>query len=126
MTVARLLALGSFALATGCAPVTWEHQASGSPPTAAEAAECRRSAYMEAQHQASFHSFARQRFYQDGTGRIIYDSWLPFGRYEPFLLEPDLFRFCLEAKGYRLVPARPADSASDGRPGLQASEFPHR
>jgi hypothetical protein len=45
----------------------------GTPPTVAETEECRRSAYIEAQHRAFFYSFARPHFYRDRRGRRIYD-----------------------------------------------------
>jgi hypothetical protein len=111
---AWLFALVSFALAGGCTQTVWEHRAFSTPPTAAEIGECRRSAYSDAQHRAFFYAFARQRSYLDQSGRLIYDSWLPFGYYDPSVLERDLFRYCLEGKGYRAVPARPADRAMDG------------
>jgi hypothetical protein len=113
MACVRLLAIGPLALVCGCTPMAWEHQSFGTPPTVAETEECRRSAYVEAQHRAFFHSFVRPRFYRDRRGRLIHDPWPPFGRYDPFFLEQDLFRFCLQAKGYRLVPTRSAD-AMDG------------
>jgi hypothetical protein len=89
--------------------MVWEHQAFGSSPTATEVEECRRSAYFEARQRAFFYSFARPRFVR-GRGRLIYYPRSPFGYYDPFFLEQDLFRFCLRAKGYRLVPARSADT----------------
>jgi hypothetical protein len=89
--------------------MVWAHQSFGTPPTVAETEECRRSAYREAQHRALFYSVVRPRSYHDPKGRLVPDPWPSFG-YDPFLLEEDLFRFCLQAKGYRLVRARPADA----------------
>src|SRR4051812_27960372 len=108
MARAPLLALGSLVLTCGCTPLAWEHRSFGTPPTVAETEECRRSAFIEAQYRAFFYRFARPHFYRDRRGRRIYDPWPSYGRYDPFFLEQDLFRFCLRAKGYRLVPARPA------------------
>ncbi len=120
----RLLALAPLALVCGCTstPMAWEHQSSGTPPTVAETEECRRSAYAEAQHRAFFYSVVRPRTYRDGRGNVVYEPWPPYG-YDPYLLEQDLFRFCLQAKGYRLVPARPAAAmgSEPDRPGISAS-----
>lgn len=110
MTRAPLLTWGSLALAGGCTPMVWEHRSFGTPPTVVESEECRRSAYREAQHHAYFYAFTRPRFYRDGRGGPILDPWPSFGADDPFFPEQGLYRFCLRAKGYHLVPAPPLDS----------------
>jgi hypothetical protein len=118
MTSMRFLAIGALALACGCTPAAWEHESRGTPPSVAEEEECRRSAYMEAQHHAYFYSFVRPHVFRDRKGRLIHDPWPPIG-YDPLYQEQELFRYCLQAKGYRLVPARPAETTDGERPSLR-------
>jgi hypothetical protein len=117
MASARLLAIGSLAVfACGCAPMVWENQASGTPPTEAELDACRRLAHIESWHRAFVYGSTRQRIYDTRTGRLLYDPWPPFGYYDPYVLEEGAFRSCLQAKGYRLVPVDEPEDASGGEP----------
>ncbi len=109
--VARALAMTVLAcFAAGCTPVQWQHASLGTAPSGAELNYCERSAYYEAQRQAFFGDFMRPRFAVGRDGRIYP---VPFGYYhsyhDRFFLERELFDYCMRAKGYRLVPARPAD-----------------
>lgn len=106
MNARRLLAgalLGG--LAAGCTPVTWQHAALGVAPSQAELGECNQSAYLEAQRQAFFYSFARPRYYASRNGRYYYSPWSRYAANDRFFLERDLFDYCMRAKGYRLVEA---------------------
>lgn len=103
--LARLLIIA--ALLGACTPVQWEHARFGGAATADEVQECERAAYFEAQRQAFF---SRGPWYPYYAGRRFYrDPWGPFGRQNSFFLERDLFDYCMRAKGFRLVPVRPAD-----------------
>lgn len=107
MCARRIVAIAVLGgLTAACAPVEWQHTAFGVAPSEAEISECNRSAYLEAQRQAFVYDFTRPRFY----GRPPY--YAPWPRYsygDRFFLERDLFDYCMRARGYQLVPARPAD-----------------
>jgi hypothetical protein len=110
-----LVLVGGLAVLVGCGPrLMWQHQSFGTPPTQAEIDECRRDAYLEAQQQAFFYDFARPGFFVDRAGRLRPAPFTRFRPHDPFFLEQDLFRFCMRARGYRLVPAPPAEGAADG------------
>jgi hypothetical protein len=104
MNVSRLLAgalMGG--LAAACTPVAWQHAALGVAPSEAELGECNQAAYLEAQRQAFFYSFARPRYHIGRDGRYRFSPW-PSSYYgDRFFLERDLFDYCMRAKGYRLV-----------------------
>lgn len=118
----RMLVLAGVTALAGCGPpLVWQHRSFGTPPTQAEVDECRRDAYLEANRQAFYYDFAWPRYYgwsgwYGWPGWYGYDPFYRYGPYDPYLLEQDLYRFCLRARGYHLVPARPADEAAkDGR-----------
>jgi hypothetical protein len=108
--IARALAMTVIAfLVAGCTPMQWQHAVSGTPPSQADLSYCEQSAYYEAQRQAFLNDFMWPRFAYDRNGLV---RPLPFGTYpyrDRFFLERDLFDYCMRAKGYRLVPVRPAD-----------------
>jgi hypothetical protein len=92
-------------VAAGCTPVTWQHASLGVAPSQAELGECNQAAYLEAQRQAFFYSFARPRYYAARDGRYYYSPWSRYAANDRFFLERDLFDYCMRAKGYRLVEA---------------------
>ncbi len=88
--------------ASGCTPVAWQHASLGVAPSQAEVTECNQSAYLEAQRQAFFYSFARPPYYYAGRPGW-YRPWPRYAANDSFFLERDLFDYCMRAKGYRLV-----------------------
>jgi hypothetical protein len=109
--VAPALALTALAVAlAGCTPMQWQHASYGNAPSNDELGYCDQSAYYEAQRQAFFSDFMQPRYVVGRDGRIYPRA--PFARYpyrDRFYMERQLFDYCMRAKGYQLVPARPAD-----------------
>jgi hypothetical protein len=110
MSAHRILAVALLGgLLGACAPVQWQHASLGMAPSEAEVGECNRSAYLEAERQAFFYGFgygfARPRY----AGRPYYAPWPRYSYGDRFLLERDLFDYCMRAKGYELVPVQQTD-----------------
>jgi hypothetical protein len=91
-------------LIVGCTPVQWQHASLGTPPSADELGYCNHSAYYEAQRQAFFDDFAWPYYRRYPYGFHPYRN--------QFFRERDLFDYCMRARGYQLVPVRPADRNS--------------
>ncbi|HEX6980339.1 MAG TPA: hypothetical protein VF342_13670 [Alphaproteobacteria bacterium] len=106
-SLAVFLLPGMITLAA-CTPVQWQHASFGTAPTSGELNECERAAYLEAQRQAFFYQLYRPRVLVGRDGRF-YPAPLGFEPGNTYFLERDLFDYCMRAKGFRLVPIRPAD-----------------
>ena len=99
---ARILAPAALAfLIMGCTPVQWQHASMGTAPSADELGYCNQSAYYESQRQAFFDDFMWPRYHRFGRFHSPYRN--------QFFRERDLFDYCMRARGYQLVPVRPAD-----------------
>jgi hypothetical protein len=103
------MALVAGALA-GCTPMQWQNTALGTAPTSAERGFCDRSAYHEAYRYALYDDFSlRPRYYLGRDGRHYPIPSYPSPYQDRFFVERRLFDDCMQAIGYQLVPARPAD-----------------
>lgn len=96
------------AVLAGCTPVQWQDPVTGALPSAGEQDYCSSSAFHEARRQAFFASMMRRPYF-DRFGRFRHDPWSRFGYADQWSLEQDLYSYCMRARGYRLVPVRPAD-----------------
>jgi len=98
--IATLLTLAS--LAAACAPMQWARQDAGAEQIGRDEQECRQKARREAQNRAWMHRVEPVV----GPGFVVWPSGAtvdPFGN--QLLEESRLTQFCMESKGYMLVPA---------------------
>ena len=93
----RLLFVLCLLVVAGCAPLEWSRPDATPDQARADAADCQRRAWQEAQ----FRSFAYTPPRRSGRWRDPFWS-------DPFFDETRLARFCMEARGYQLqaVPQR--------------------
>jgi hypothetical protein len=102
----RAATLSLFVLGlSACTPMEWVRPDTDPAQKNADAQACQQAAWREAQ----FHAYWYQHQFQPivvGPGRVVY----PTGAYvDPFafqlMQENRLAQFCMESKGYQLVPA---------------------
>lgn len=99
------------ALVAGCAPMEWRRPGSAAGVMAADLAECRRIAALQASRlDWNRGLFAHRHLARTADGRLVpvFDPFFgsePFG--DRFFLEQNLEDYCLWAKGYELVPDGP-------------------
>jgi hypothetical protein len=103
----RRLAVLALALA-GCTPMQWQKADVSAEQFQADEQECRQRAWREASVRAwQYQSMLGPVFARDASGRGFYV--LPHTAVDPYgrqmLEEQRLAQFCMEAKGYQLVPA---------------------
>ncbi|WP_114377789.1 hypothetical protein [Elioraea thermophila] len=115
--MSRRLGLAMVVLAglTGCAPtpLAWQRPDTGALASAAEIAECRDAAVLEANRRWPMFWYGpgpwafpwRRDPFWPGFGPRAY-AFSDLSRLE---LIQDLTAFCLRSKGYRLLPAPPAE-----------------
>jgi hypothetical protein len=102
-------AILAFALLCGCTPMQWQKQDVSAEQFRADEQECRQNAWRE----ASFRSWQYQAmvgpvFARDAGGRGFF-VWPSTAYVDPYghqlVEESRLAQFCMESKGYQLVPA---------------------
>jgi len=104
--MSRIAAL-AFALAAGCTPMEWQKQDVSAEQFRADEQECRQQAAREASFRAwHYQSMLGPVFARDATGGMI--VWPSSAVVDPYghqmLAESRLAQFCMESKGYALVP----------------------
>ena len=102
-TVLAVAALG----AAGCTPMEWVKPDATPEEQQQDAIACQQSAWQEARMRSWYY-----RPFPGGPGRRAFYG--PFGPYgdpfgDPFMEEARLTRFCMQSKGYELIPAEPND-----------------
>jgi outer membrane biogenesis lipoprotein LolB len=101
-------ALLALALLCGCTPMQWEKQDVSPEQFRADEDYCRQAAWREANMRAWQYQTLSPVFAQDPSGRGSF-VWPSSPFVDPFgyqLIEENrLTQFCMEAKGYQLVPA---------------------
>ena len=95
------------ALAAGCAPMQWHKENTTAEQLASDQEDCRVRAWEE----ASFHAWQYQGMWGPAYARDAYGRgvmWPNNPVVDPYgyqmLEENRLTQFCMEAKGYKLVP----------------------
>lgn len=104
----RRILLLALALAGGCTPMQWQKQDVSAEQLRADEEECRERAWREASlHAWQYQSMWGPAFARDSTGRGVM-VWPNSPMVDPYgyqmLEENRLAQFCMEAKGYKLVP----------------------
>ena len=101
-------ALFAFALLCGCTPMQWEKRDVSPEQFRADEDHCRQAAWREANIRTWQYQTLSPVFAQDPSGRGSF-VWPSSPFVDPFgyqLIEENrLTQFCMEAKGYQLVPA---------------------
>ena len=105
----RRLAVLAFAAACGCTPMQWHKDGATPEQFRADEADCRQRAWQEASIRAwQYQSMMGPVFVRDpaGGGYFVWPTAPLADPYGYQLMEENrLAQFCLEAKGYALVPA---------------------
>jgi len=106
----RRIGIFALVLLAGCSSMQWDRPDVSAEQLRADEEECRQAAWREAQVRTwHYHSFSGPVFARDAFGRgfmmwpgrtMAVDPY-PYQHLE----ESRLSQFCMEAKGYRLVPA---------------------
>src|SRR3954471_14179792 len=96
-------------LAAGCTPVQWVRADASAAQLEADSAQCRQQAWHEANARAWYYRpFMTPGVLANPLGRT-YPAWpySPFSDpfYDPFLEQGRLASFCMQARGYELLPA---------------------
>ena len=104
------LAFAAFvALAAGCTPMQWQKQDATPEQMSADEQACRQQAAREAIfHSWHYQSMVGPVFARDAMGRgvMVWPSGPMVDPYGYQLMEENrLAQFCMESKGYALVPA---------------------
>jgi hypothetical protein len=94
----------SILLLTACTPMEWVRPDTDPAQRSADAQACQRAAWREAQWQSYWYQYQFEPMVV-GPGRVIY----PGGAFaDPYahqmMQESRLAQFCMESKGYELVP----------------------
>jgi hypothetical protein len=105
----RRLAIVALVLACGCTPMQWEKAEVSGEQLRADQQECQQAAWREAQWRSWSHqTMLGPVFARDATGRGFF-LWPSGAMVDPFghqlMEESRLSQFCMESKGYKLVPA---------------------
>lgn len=102
------LIIGLPVLLGACTPMQWVKPDTESALVDQDLADCRREASIRAFHESwHFQNFA-PIIVHDHRGRVIFlrrDQ--PFS--DPYFREFSLTNFCMQDKGYKLVPVKPAN-----------------
>jgi hypothetical protein len=104
----RRIVLLALALAAGCTPMQWQKQDVTPEQLRADEEECRSRAWQEASlHAWQYQSLWGPAFARDPYGRGVM-VWPNSPMVDPYgyqmLEENRLTQFCMQAKGYALVP----------------------
>jgi hypothetical protein len=105
----RRLALFSVLLIAACTPMQWEKADASPEQFRADDEDCRQLAWREAQFRSwHYPAMIGPVFARDASGRGFF-AWPMSPMSDPYgyqlMDEQRLAHFCMEARGYRLVPA---------------------
>lgn len=106
----RRLATLAVLLACGCTPMQWQKADASPEQLRADQEQCRQAAWREAGWRSwPYHAMVGPVFARDASGRGFFVWPSTSAMVDPFghqLLEENrLAQFCMESKGYQLVPA---------------------
>jgi hypothetical protein len=106
-----MLVLASAAFLSGCAPMQWTKADASAEQLRADDQQCRSMAYREANYRAWAYNPMTPIFVRDAAGRgaILWNNGAVVDPFAWQMLEENrLQQFCMEAKGYTLVPSKEA------------------
>lgn len=93
-----------------CTPMQWVKADATEADIRADAAACQQAAWREAWMHSWYYRPISPYIMRDATGRPFY-VWPHASFYDPFgdrlMEESRLAQFCMQSKGYRLVPVEP-------------------
>ena len=105
------LAAAFVLFAAGCTPMQWVREDASAEQVRQDEAVCQQQAWREASWRAWFYRPFGPTMIRDRAGRpFIFWPYSPFGDpfNDRFMDEARLASFCMRAKGYELVPVKPA------------------
>lgn len=104
----RRIAILALAFASGCTSMQWEKQDVSAEQFRADEQECRQNAWREASWRSWHHqAMLGPVFARDASGRgfVMWPTTPLVDPYGHQLMEENrLAQFCMESKGYKLVP----------------------
>ena len=105
----RRFAILGLLLACGCTPLQWQKADVSGEQLLADQQECRQAAWREAGWRSwQHHAMVGPVFARVAAGRGFF-VWPSGAMFEPFghqlMEEHRLAQFCMESKGYQLVPS---------------------
>ena len=93
-------------LVAACTPLRWVRQDADPGELERDFAACRREAWLRSHEFVWWHDPFGPLVMQDRQGRpVVVRPYAPFS--DPLLVEARLEQFCMQDKGYRLVPVEP-------------------
>jgi hypothetical protein len=103
-------ALGAALVLAGCTPMQWVKDDATPEERQQDVMACQQAAWQEARSRGWYYRPFGGLPY--ASGRRFFSG--PFGPYgdpfgDPFMEEARLTRFCMQSKGYELVPREPGD-----------------
>ncbi len=112
MRTAILVVTVVAALFAGCTPMHWERAGAGLAASGLDERECRLQASLDAWHYGfndEAWGLGRQRYVLGVDGKLypVVDP-APRPLFRRQFLEQNLFHRCMQNRGYRLVPTKPA------------------
>jgi hypothetical protein len=114
---AAILAASAAMLLGACAQLEWVKPGAGPGEFERDLALCRREAWLRAREFSWWHDPFGPLVMHDREGRpVLVQPYWPF--HDPFFVEGRLELYCMEDKGYRLVPVEPVKPA----PTIQPSQ----
>ncbi len=110
-----------------CAPMQWVKEDASPAELQADMAACRQAAWRESWFRSWHYRPITPLLIRDAMGRPFYlwphgPFYDPF--YDPFLEESRLTQFCMESKGYRLVPVGKEKPVETDEPAEEKTESP--
>ena len=106
------LTLAAALISAGCTPMQWVKPDATPEEQEQDSIACQQAAWHEARMRSWYYRPFPVVPFRDASGRRFYSGPLgpytdPFG--DPFMEEARLARFCMQSKGYELVPLEPND-----------------
>ena len=103
-------ALGAALISAGCTPMEWVKPDATPGEREQDSIACQQAAWHEARMRSWYYRPLAVVPFRDASGRRFFSG--PFGAYadpfgDPFMEEARLTRFCMQSKGYELVPLEP-------------------
>jgi hypothetical protein len=107
-TTAAMAAAAALILA-GCTPMEWVKPDATPEELEQDSIACQQAAWQEARLRSWYYRPFPMAPFRSASGRFFYPGPYadPFG--DPLLEEARLARFCMQSKGYELVPVEPTN-----------------
>lgn len=110
--MSRKTAIAASVLLAACTPMQWMKAGADPAEFRRDLAECQREAWLRSYDRAFWADLALPRVVHDRQGRpIVLRAHGPFS--DPIFVQGRLEQFCMQDKGYRLVPAEPSSAMDE-------------